>query len=165
MAIRKSSSANTRSKNQRSSEAARKDAKRRMRGMLLEHLEQRQLLTVGPQLIGIQPNNSDLLIDGDVRNQAPRELTFRFDDVQSIDPGTLDGIRIVSAGGDGTFGLSTAQSDFGSNGAANIQLQVAEPGATWNVEVSHIVLPVGTPPAISVSGNSLSLTLNANVAG
>lgn len=44
----------------------RSQAKQRLRHMLLEQLEQRQLLAVGPQLIGIQPNSSDLLAGGDV---------------------------------------------------------------------------------------------------
>lgn len=132
--------------------------------MLLEHLEQRQLLTVAPQLIGIQPNNSDLLVDGDIRDQAPRELVFRFDDAQVIDPATLDGIRITSAGGDGSFGLSSAQSDFGSGGGANIQLEAAVPGQAWNVIVSHAVLPAGTAPTIALSGADIAITLNSNVA-
>ncbi len=43
-------------------------ARKLMRQMLLESLEHRHLMAVGPQLIGIQPNNSDLLVDGAVRS-------------------------------------------------------------------------------------------------
>ncbi len=74
-------------------------------------------MAVGPQLIGVQPNNSDLLLDGTVRTVAPRELTFRFDDAQVIDPATLSGIRITRAGSDGSFGQFSASTDFGSSGA------------------------------------------------
>lgn len=43
-------------------------------------------------------------LDGSgVRNIAPHDLTFRFDENQQIDPGTLSGIRIIRAGLDGTF--------------------------------------------------------------
>ena len=143
----------------------RSQAKQRLRHMLLEQLEQRQLLAVGPQLIGIQPNSSDLLAGGDVRTEAPRELVFRFDDSQVIDTATLGGIRITSAGNDGTFGINTAQSDFGSNGGANIQLNAVVPGQAWNVTVSHAVQAVGTPPAISVTGSNIAITLNSNSGG
>jgi len=63
------------------------------------------LAVVGPMLAGIQPTDGDLLpLDGTgVRSIAPRELVFRFDENQQIDPNTLEGIRIVRAGGDGDF--------------------------------------------------------------
>ncbi|WP_231615288.1 tandem-95 repeat protein [Novipirellula artificiosorum] len=69
---------------------------------LLETLEARQLLA-GPQLIGIQPNEGDLIVDGSVRESAPRVLTFRFDQDQQIDANTLDGIRITRSGQDDVF--------------------------------------------------------------
>lgn len=70
---------------------------------LLETLEPRQLLA-GPQLIGIQPNEGALIDDGAVRTVAPRSLTFRFDEAQSIDPNTFGGIQIWRSGSDGTWG-------------------------------------------------------------
>ncbi len=133
-----------------------------MRNMLLEHLEQRQLLAVGPQLIGIQPNNSDLIVDGSVRNQAPRELTFRFDDAQRIDPQTLDGIRITRSGSDGSFGLATVSSDFGSLGGVDIQLTSTAVGQSRLVQVSATNLGAGVAPVFSSNGNTLSITLNSN---
>jgi hypothetical protein len=72
---------------------------------LLETLEPRQMFA-GPQLIGIQPNEGALIDDGTVRTVAPRSLTFRFDQSQSIDPSTFDGIRITRAGGDGLLGTT-----------------------------------------------------------
>ncbi len=140
-------------------------ARKRLRAMILEHLEQRQLLAVGPQLIGIQPNNSDLLIQGAVRDEAPRELVFRFDDSQVIDPQTLSGIRLTRAGGDGSFALPTAESDFGSNGRASIMLTGVVPGQALTVSVSHAVLPAGTPPSVSSTGSNVAITLNTNPAG
>lgn len=77
----------------------------RKRQHLLETLESRQMLA-GPQLIGIQPNEGDLIVEGSIRNVAPRALTFRFDEVQQIDPATFDGIRITRAGADQTIGTS-----------------------------------------------------------
>src|SRR5688572_205595 len=75
------------------------------RRLLLEHLEDRRLLAGGPRLTGLQPNNSDLFsfTDGsaNVRSEAPRQLTIRFDENQQIDPTSLNGIRILRGGTDG----------------------------------------------------------------
>lgn len=145
MAVRNSQSISSSRSQLADSGSSRRAAQSRLRHMLLEQLEQRQLLAVGPQLIGIQPNSSDLLSSGDVRTQAPNELVFRFDDSQVIDAATLRGIRITSAGKDGSFGTSTAQSDFGSNGGANIQLSAVVPGQTWTVQVTHASLAASAP--------------------
>ncbi|QDS92516.1 hypothetical protein FF011L_12630 [Roseimaritima multifibrata] len=81
---------------------ASKDARRRH---LVETLEQRQLLA-GPQLIGIQPNEGSLLVDGSIRDVAPRLLTFRFDEDQQIHASTTDAVRITRAGADDQLGTS-----------------------------------------------------------
>ena len=85
---------------------ARTDQRRQQRQIrrsrLVETLEARQLLA-GPQLLGIQPNEGELIVDGSVRNTAPRTLTLRFDQNQTIDPATFEGIEIVRAGADGQF--------------------------------------------------------------
>ncbi|MCA9222704.1 MAG: hypothetical protein KDA71_20410, partial [Planctomycetales bacterium] len=76
---------------------------------MLEQLEDRRLLALGPQLGGIQPTDGNLLLDGDVRQVAPTDLTFRFDRDQQIDPATLNlatgvvGIQVVRSGNDGSF--------------------------------------------------------------
>jgi hypothetical protein len=165
MAVRNSQSISSSRSQLADSGSSRRAAQSRLRHMLLEQLEQRQLLAVGPQLIGIQPNSSDLLSSGDVRTQAPNELVFRFDDSQVIDAATLRGIRITSAGKDGSFGTSTAQSDFGSNGGANIQLSAVVPGQTWTVQVTHASLAASAPPTIAVTGSSIAITLNTNPSG
>ena len=75
------------------------------RELLLEHFEQRLMLT-GPQLISIIPDDGGLLLPGDTLNIAPRELTFNFDQNQTINASTLAGIELVRSGGDGAFGNS-----------------------------------------------------------
>ena len=137
-------------------------ARNRMRRMLLEDLEKRQLLAVGPQLIGIQPNNSDLIIDGSVRNEAPRELTFRFDDSQVIHPSTLSGIRLTRAGGDGSFSLATVSTDFGTNGAVDVQLTSRTLGQNLTVAVTRADLGASVAPSFAVSGTTVNITLNSN---
>ncbi|MCC6510379.1 MAG: pre-peptidase C-terminal domain-containing protein, partial [Pirellulaceae bacterium] len=138
-------------------------ARKRVRQMLLETLEHRQLLAVGPQLIGVQPNNSDLLVDGAVRSVGPRELTFRFDDAQVIDPATLSGIRITRAGNDGSFGQFSASTDFGSSGAVNVQLtaRAQATAVTINFAIADLG-PSGVPLFATVGGNTLNVTLNSN---
>ena len=69
----------------------------------LERLEDRTLMAVGPQLVAVQPNLGDLLLDGAVRDVAPKELTFVFDEGQTINPDTLLGIRVTRAGFDNAF--------------------------------------------------------------
>jgi hypothetical protein len=75
----------------------------------LETLEDRRLMAVGPRLIGVQPNNSDLFLfepittdpTSNLRNVAPREITLRFDENQVLDASTLAGIRLTRGGLDG----------------------------------------------------------------
>ena len=134
----------------------------KLRRYLLEMLEPRQLLAVGPQLIGVQPNNSDLLNNNETLVQSPRELHFRFDDAQVIDAATLNGIRITRSGGDGSFGFATVQSDFGSSGHVNILLTSNESGKAYSVQVSQSLLAFGAAPTVSLSGSTLSIVLNSN---
>ena len=99
----KASRRTNKSSSRKSSSA--RSSKTLRRQHLLETLEARQLLA-GPQLIGIQPNEGDLIVDGSVRDTAPRVLTFRFDEDQQIDQATVqdgNGIRISRAGPDNLF--------------------------------------------------------------
>ncbi|MFK7738454.1 MAG: tandem-95 repeat protein [Pirellulaceae bacterium] len=157
-------SANSRNRSNTARLSSRAEAKRRLRGLLLETLEDRRLLTVGPQLIGVQPNNSDLLVDGSVRNSSPQELTFRFDDSQVIHPESLDGIRITRAGGDGSFEQRTAASDFGTAGEVEIRFTAKDPEATLTVEVSTEDLGTDAAPQVALSGTVVSVVLNNNLA-
>ncbi|TWT73866.1 GEVED domain-containing protein [Allorhodopirellula solitaria] len=96
---------------ERSDRSRRRESKRRgasrvsRRQHLLETLEPRQLLA-GPQLIGVQPNEGELIDNGDVRDVAPQVLTFRFDEDQQIDANTLDAVQITRSGRDGAFGTA-----------------------------------------------------------
>lgn len=73
------------------------------RASRLEQFEPRNLLA-GPELISIIPNAGDVLLDGQIRHSAPRELTIRFNQGQVIDPTTLGGIQIVRGGVDRVIG-------------------------------------------------------------
>lgn len=155
------SSASSRSSRQRSKKLA---AQRQFRRSLIETLETRNLMA-GPQLIGVQPNNSDILDEGDFLNVAPRELTFRFNDGQSIDTTTVaTGIRVTRAGSDGSFGRSSAATDFGTNGRVEIQLTLAtgSPSPT-SIVVTKADLGANAAPVIgALVGNTLSIRLNSN---
>ncbi len=74
--------------------------RKKRRQNILEKLESRQLLA-GPQLIGVQPNEGELIVNGSVLDTAPRVLTLRFDQDQQLNPATFDGIRLTRAGADG----------------------------------------------------------------
>lgn len=73
------------------------------RALRHELLEERRLLALGPQLLGIDHNNGVLIQEGSIINTAPRELTFRFDEGQVLDRATLGAIRLVRSGNDGVF--------------------------------------------------------------
>jgi hypothetical protein len=117
--------------------------------------------STGPILIGVQPNNSELIENGSIRTVSPRELTFRFDDAQIIDPATVSGIRVTRAGGDGSFGLPSASSDFGTNGKVDIQLTSRNATDSFQINVSRADLGAGAPPQLSISGSIINLVLNS----
>ncbi len=144
--------------------SSKRKALSQLRQSLFEGLEQRQMLAVGPQLIGVQPNNSDLIENGVVRNVAPRELTFRFDDAQVIDPSTVSGIRISRAGGDGSFVVNSAVTDFGTSGDAAVQLTAKVSGQSLVVRTARSDLGAAGVPLFGVSGTTLTITLNSNSA-
>ncbi|MCU0709056.1 MAG: matrixin family metalloprotease [Pirellula sp.] len=119
------------------------------------------VVSSGPILIGVQPNNSELIEDGVVRTIAPRELTFRFDDKQIIDSATTAGIRVTRAGGDGSFGLPSRSSDFGTNGRVDIQLTSKLASEALRVMVSRADLGAGAAPQLSMNGSDITIVLNS----
>lgn len=135
------------------------------RRVLLESLEARQLLTVGPQLLGVQPSSGDLLENGEVLNVSPRELVFRFDDTAGIDPTTLDGIRVVRSGEDGVFERASAATDFGTGGQTLVEFFAREPGESGNgiqIEFTSRSHNQGRAPIIAVEGRTIRVELNSN---
>ncbi|MDG2220787.1 MAG: hypothetical protein P8L85_05370, partial [Rubripirellula sp.] len=76
---------------------------KKRRQNILEKLEARQLLAgdVEMRLLGITPNQGDLIVNGSVLDTAPRALTLRFDQDQKLNENTFDGIRLTRAGDDG----------------------------------------------------------------
>jgi len=119
--------------------------------------------STGPILIGVQPNNSELIENGSVRTVSPRELTFRFDDAQIIDPATVSGIRVTRAGSDGSFGLPSVSSDFGTTGKVDIQLTSRNATDSLRIDVARADLGIGAPPQLSLTGNTISIVLNSRV--
>jgi hypothetical protein len=134
----------------------------------LESLEDRRMLATGLQLIGIQPNHQDLLKDGDIRNVAPRELTFQFNEGQSIDTTTLSAIQLMRSGGDGHFELSSARTDFNTNGRVVVEFQALQAGESGNqISLIFSKSDYGTPfpPRLTVQGKTIVVELNTFVNG
>lgn len=131
----------------------------------LESLEQRQLLALGPQLAGIQPNDGSLLTDGQVRNIAPNELVFHFSDEAAIDPTTIENaIRITRSGLDGQFSNAVASSDFNTNRAVIIDFTADNTGTSGNgIEIRVIKndLGFGEAPRVTVLEERITLELNS----
>ncbi len=135
------------------------------RRVLLESLELRQLMAVGPQLLGIQPNSGELLANGQVLSTSPRELVFRFNDAAGIDANTLSGIRIVRSGEDGVFERASIATDFGTNGQTLVEFYAKETGEAGNgtqIQFTRVNRQDSRRPVVSVSGQLVTIQLNSN---
>ncbi|MCR9199839.1 MAG: hypothetical protein NXI04_14485 [Planctomycetaceae bacterium] len=70
----------------------------------VEDLEVRSLLAA-PTLVAVRPNVGEFLVENEVRETAPNELTLQFNPGQIIDDATVNGnVTVTRAGHDGTFG-------------------------------------------------------------
>ncbi|MFV1965393.1 MAG: hypothetical protein ACC628_08215, partial [Pirellulaceae bacterium] len=139
--------------------------------MFLEALERRELLAVGPQLIGIQPNNDALLrLDQtDIRNVAPHELVFKFDENQRFSADDLRDnpgrIQITASGKDGVFAPAARTSDLNTGGAVQVRFMAVRLGEDQNgITINLTKSNQGAPgrPTITVSGKTISVRLNTN---
>lgn len=141
----------------------------RKRKLFLENLEDRRLLTVGPQLIGIQPNDGELLLFDQespyIRESAPRDLTFRFDENQIFESGNLDGVQITRANLDGEFSAAVVTSDFNTGGLVEVQFTAAKLGTEQNgIQLVFFKRDQGGAgaPEIGVVDNRIEISLNTN---
>ena len=140
------------------------DSKRKL---FLENLEDRRLLTVGPQLIGIQPNSQSLIPldsqDTAIYDNSPSELVFNFDQNQVFDPNNLDGIQITRANLDGEFEAASAITDFGQPGEVSVRFTAVKMGLEGNdIKLVFSKRNQGGPglPEISVEENQVNVVLN-----
>lgn len=139
-------------------------SRRARQSLRIEALEDRRLMATGPQLVGIQPNQGDLLKDGDIRNVSPRELVFHFDQAAVIDETTLDAIQVTRSGGDLKFDVATARTDFNTSGQVIVEFQAKTPGDSGNgVSLLFSKRNVGAaaPPTITVEGRTILVELNS----
>ncbi len=150
--------------------------RRSERGLRIETLEDRRLMAIGPQLVGIQPNIGELLSQGQVRDTAPLELKFLFNSTASIDsaslptdeanPSPFDSIQITRSGLDGTFQRASVFSDFNTLGAVQIEFEAkaaGQAGSLISIEVSKANLGTSRVPSLDVQGNVIQVTLNSRV--
>ena len=164
------SSANNRTRKDR--EKIRK--KQLVRRSMLESLETRNLMTTGPLLAGVQPNEGSVLALGatntpTVLNVSPRELLLRFDDSSSIDANSLTGIQIKRAGADGVLSAAYLTTDLGTNGLAVVDFSASLPGQQGNgtelrfTQSSRTTGVNGKPasyPILSVQGQRINIDVN-----
>ncbi|MDX1927405.1 MAG: VWA domain-containing protein, partial [Pirellulaceae bacterium] len=137
------------------------------RRILMETLESRQLMAVGPQLLGIQPNSGDLLDNGEILNVSPREFKLRFDDAAGIDAATLSGIRIIRSGDDGVFERASMATDFGTNGQTLVEFYAQQAGESGNgitVRFTRASRTDSRLPIVTNNGREVTIQLNSNPA-
>ncbi|MCP4811683.1 MAG: matrixin family metalloprotease, partial [Planctomycetaceae bacterium] len=150
-------------------------ADRQKRRMFLETLEDRRLLAVGPQLIGIQPNDGELLRfddPGQIRDIAPRELRFRFDENHVFTQEQYDsifndskGIQVTRSTLDGEFMPASVESDFGVANIGKIRFSATRLGTEHNgIRLIFSQRDFGgfAAPQFGVSDNRIDITLNVN---
>ncbi|MFM8401847.1 MAG: hypothetical protein ACKOAH_28810, partial [Pirellula sp.] len=150
--------------------------KQLLRRSVLESLETRNLMTTGPQLIGVQPNEGSLIALGasstpTVLQTSPRELVLRFNDGAELDANTLSGIQIKRAGVDGVLSAAYLTTDLGTNGQVVVDFSASLPGQQGNgteiffTKSSRTVGPAGKPisyPILSVQGQRINIDVNIN---
>ncbi len=136
------------------------------RKILLESLETRQLMAVGPQLISIQPNEGALINEGQVLHVSPTEIVFRFDDSSAIDPNSIGankGILLSRTGGDGVFDRAYVSTDLGTNGQVVLDFASAVPGQTGNgiqVGFTQVARTNSSLPVITVTTAGVNIEVN-----
>lgn len=152
-------------------------SRRTERGLRIESLEERQLLAVGPQLVGIQPNEGELLLQNQTRDTAPLELKFLFNSTADINQGSLptdeahpspyDSIQITRSGLDGQFEHASVFSDFNSLGLVSVEFEAVaagQVGSLVTIEIDKAELSdTDRDPLIVVQDYAIQVTLNATV--
>lgn len=117
----------------------------------VEFLEERMLLAgAGPQLISIFPNagitqddTGGRLQQNEVLEESPRELIFRFNPGQTLDPTSLaDGIQVFRSGFDGVFLRDDAGNPIDQDPNGNLT-QNGVP-FTGNVNDDSVLVPLGS---------------------
>ena len=155
-----------------------RDKKRKqllVRSSLLESLEARHLMAVGPHLAGVQPNEGSLIALGSssanatVLNVSPREIVLRFDDTSALDANTLSGIQFKRAGSDGIFESAYLSTDLGTNGQIVLDFSASLPGQQGNglelvfTQASRFTSIPGKPaswPILRVDGARVNIEVN-----
>ena len=118
-----------------------------------------------PRLLSVAPNVGSIFSFNRVNdlNEAPNELTFRFDGAQFLDVSSLDGIRITRSGGDGDFSDGDEQVivpgwiGFGESDRI-IKVRFAEPlpDDAYSVEVFGVDIPAeGITAVTNLNGEPL----------
>lgn len=123
---------------------------KRYRDHRLERFESRMMLA-GPQLLSIIPNVGDVILDGDVRHVSPRELIFRFDQGQNLDPFTVASTHITAVSG---FFIADGQT-FTINGRV---FEFDRIGGTTNP--AHIPVPYTLASTAATVATNMATAIN-----
>jgi hypothetical protein len=162
------------SSNRNRKDRAKIQKKKHLRRSMLETLEVRNLMTTGPELIGVQPNEGSVLALGatsspTVLNVSPRELVLRFANGAAIAPNSLSGIQIKRAGADGALSSAYLTTDLGTQGLAVLDFSASLPGQQGNgtelrfTQSFRTVGANGKPasfPLITVQGQRINIDVN-----
>ncbi|MFO0882801.1 MAG: dockerin type I domain-containing protein [Pirellulales bacterium] len=150
-------------------------ARKTSRKMSLERLEDRRVMATGPQLVTIinnangNPTNdvTDMITGGSVFHSAPRGITLRFGEGQTIDAATIaNGVKITRAGGDGSFGQANdvvvTPGYMGiENSTREVVIRFAEtlPDDAYRITI----VGAGTTPLKDSQGNAFNSGVNQSI--
>lgn len=150
-------------------------ARKTSRKMSLERLEDRRVMATGPQLVAIINNANgnttndatDMITGGSVFHSAPRGITLRFGEGQTIDAATIaNGVKITRAGGDGTFGQANdvvvTPGYMGiENSTREVVIRFAEtlPDDAYRITI----VGAGTTPLKDSQGNAFNSGVNQSI--
>lgn len=174
MTIRRSSLSSARNLERGFLQRLRKAQRTHKRSLLLENLEGRNLMATGPVLLGVQPNEGEVLANGQIRNIAPKHITFRFNEGQVIDAASLannNGIRLTRSGLDGVFGQAndvviTPGAIVVNDNKNEVTMRFSEPLVDDVYKIDVIGVQVGTGPTAlrntngDAYNNGVSTSLN-----
>ncbi|MGV3606198.1 MAG: GEVED domain-containing protein [Planctomycetaceae bacterium] len=150
-------------------------ARKTSRKMSLERLEDRRVMATGPQLVAIINNANgnttndatDMITGGSVFHSAPRGITLRFGEGQTIDATTIaNGVKITRAGGDGSFGQANdvvvTPGYMGiENSTREVVIRFAEtlPDDAYRITI----VGAGTTPLKDSQGNAFNSGVNQSI--
>ncbi len=118
------------------------------------------MFAVGPQLISIIPNQGSVITSGQTLSVNPSQLTFQFQNGESINPSTVSAIQISQVTSSGNVPVTAGFEGLG-NSPNDVIFRFANPLADGSYQITIIGASGGsTPPLTDTNGNAFNGGVN-----